>query len=110
MNSRLVIQVNQQTVLQYDRNIRMPGKQRQFLDKMDVDMDHGFTLDGQLFNDPDSLQKGNYVALRLIQAIQDNNKGMINAMCAYLVTRFPELKTIGFEDYGKKVKINFSFD
>ena len=110
MKSRLVIQVNQQTVLQYDRNIRMPGKQRQFLDKMDVDMDHGFTLDGQHFNDPDTLQKGNYVAMRLIQAIQDNNKGMTNAMCAYLVTRFPKLKTVGFEDHGEKVKINFAFD
>lgn len=110
MKSRLVIQINQQTVLQYDRNIRLPGKQREFLDKMDIDMTHGIALDGQKCINPDKSQRRGYVAMRLIQAIHNSDKGMINAMCAYLVTRFPKLKTVGFEEQGEKVKINFSFD
>jgi hypothetical protein len=110
MKTRLVIQVNQKMVLEYERNIRLPGKQREFLDKMDIDMDHGIALDGQQYINPDKSQRRGYVAMRLIQAIQNSDKGMINAMCAYLVTRFPNLNTIGFEDYGEELIVNFAFD
>jgi hypothetical protein len=110
MKSRLVIQVNQKMVLEYDRNIRLLGKQREFLDKMDIDMVHGIALDGQQCIDPDRSQRRGYVAMRVIQAIQNSDNGMINAMCAYLVTRFPNLHTIGFEDYGEELIVNFTFD
>lgn len=110
MRSLLVIQLNQQTVLEYDRNTRLPGKQRGFLDQMDIDMNHGIVLERQRYANPDRLQRGSYVAMKLIQAIQTNDNSMVNAMCAYLVNRLPDLNQIGFEESEEEITVNFHFD
>ena len=50
MNPTLEIILNGDTVIEYQRNIRLPGKQREFLDIMDIDMDDGINLDGEVIN------------------------------------------------------------
>lgn len=96
--------------MEYDRNTRLPGKQREFLDKMDFDMDAGIYFDDKRYDKPDTLQRGKYVAIKLIQAVQANNHGMINAMCAYLINRLPELNRVTAEENGEDVAINLIFD
>lgn len=106
----LEVLVNQQKVLEFNRNSRLPGKQREFLDKMDFDMDEGFYIDDKRYDNPDILQRGNYVAIKLLQAIQNNNQGMMNAMCAYLVNRLPGLNQIAIEESGEEVTIKLHFE
>ena len=110
MRSMLQIYLDKTIVMEYDRNVRLPGKQREFLDKMDFDMDQGIRIDGKCYEYPDALQRGKYIAMRLLQAIQTNNRGMINAMCAYLVNRFPSLNQITAEENNETVTINLHFD
>jgi hypothetical protein len=106
----LEIQVNKEIVMEYDRNTRLPGKQREFLDKMDFDMDAGIYFDDKRYDNPDTLQRGKYVAMKLIQAFKANNHGMINAMCGYLTNRLPSLLQISLEERGEEVTINLTFD
>jgi len=110
MRSMLEIQVNKKTVMEYDRNTRLPGKQREFLDKMDFDMNAGIYFVDKHYDNPDALQRGKYVAMKLIQAIQTNNHGMMNAMCAYLINRLPELNRLTVEENVEEVAINLIFD
>jgi hypothetical protein len=110
MKPMLEVIVNKTVVMEYDRNVRLPGKQREFLDKMDFDMDQGICFDGKCHVQPDVLQRGKYIAMNLTQAIQTNNRGMINAMCAYLVNRLPSLNQITAEESNGAVTINLRFD
>lgn len=110
MRSMLEILVNKQIVMEYDRNARLPGMQRGFLDKMDLDMDEGIEFNNKHYDNPDTLQRSKYVAMKLLQAIQTNNHGMVNAMCAYLINRLPKLNQISAEKTGEEVEIYLIFD
>jgi hypothetical protein len=110
MGSALEISLDNSIVMKYDRNTRLPGKQREFLAKMDFDMNEGINLNGKHYVSPDIVQRGQYVAINLIQAIQKNNRSMITAMCAYLVTRLPTLNQVIAEDNDDEVTINLYFD
>ena len=73
-------------------------------------MNEGIRFDGKYYEHPDVLLRGTYIAMHLIQAIQTNNRGMINAMCAYLVNRLPGLNQIAAEENNGEVTINLRFD
>ncbi|WP_455206955.1 hypothetical protein [Kaarinaea lacus] len=110
MRSTLEILLDSTVVMEFDRHARLPGKQREFLIKMDNDMDQGIELDGKHYPDPDILQRGKYVAVNLVHAIQVKNRSMMIAMCAYLVTHLPTLKQIVAEQTAEIMTIKMNFD
>ena len=108
MSSKLVVVINGQAVIEYDRNKRLPGHQREFLDKMDVDMQQGIEINGEQIPDPDLKSRAKYVAIHLINAIV--NDGMIAAACAYLANRLPELKQIKVNEQNEAFSFDLVFD
>jgi hypothetical protein len=121
MNNVLVVTINGQSMLEFNRSKPLPGLQRRFLDKMDQDMDRGVTLGGLTIDQPDLLQKAQFVAINLIGAIRDNEEQLAAAMCTYLANRVPDLKQVKAiekvgetfidlvfdQDYVKEVKVDF---
>lgn len=106
----LSIYINGKKVLDYDKNARQPGKQRQFIDSMDLDMDEGIDINGEIISSPDKMQRANYVAMNLLYGIEHNSEGMIGATCGYLANRVPELKEIrSIEDNGE-ITMNLIFN
>lgn len=106
----LSIYINGKKVLDYDKNARLPGKQRQFIDSMDLDMDEGIDINGEIISSPDKMQRANYVAMNLLYGIEHNSEGMIGATCGYLANRVPELKEIrSIEDNGE-ITMNLIFN
>lgn len=110
MNVKLIVALNGQDVIEYDRNVRLPGHQRQFLDKMDLDMDEGVTMNGQFSAKPDLGVRAQYIAMHLVQALLKDNEAMISAMCAYLATRMPDLKKVKADEQGENVSIDLVFN
>ena len=110
MGPKLQVLLNRSIIMEVDRNIRLPGKQREFLIKMDFDMEEGIRINDEYYEHPDTLQKGKYIAMQLLQAIRTNNHSMINAMCAYLVKRLPTLAQIAAEENNDTVTIELRFD
>ncbi|MEX2367639.1 MAG: hypothetical protein WD601_13635 [Pseudohongiellaceae bacterium] len=110
MQSLLNLQIDGETVLEFDRNTRLPGPQRDFLDKMDEDMDRGIQLADESIREPDTLQRAHYVALQLLRAYQENNQSMIAATCAYLVQRVPALNTIKVEQAARDSQLRLILD
>jgi len=110
MPTMLSIYVNGKKVLDYEKNARQPGKQRQFLDNMDLDMDEGIEINGEMIPSPDKMQRANYVAMSLLYGIEKNSDGMISATCGYLVNRLPELKQIRSVEEGDEITMDLIFN
>lgn len=105
MRSLLELKIDGRVVLEFDRNTRIPGRQRNFLDKMDEDMDRGIQLADVRIPNPDQLQRARYVAMHLLQAFQHDNESMIAATCAYLTRRLPDLKQVEVETGGQETTL-----
>ena len=110
MPTKLSIYINGNKVLDYKKNEREPGLQRRFLDGMDLDMDKGVELNGEIIHEPDKMQRTNYVAMSLLYAIENESEGMISATCGYLTNRLPELKQIRATENGEEVTLDLIFN
>lgn len=110
MSNQLLVLINGTKALDYDKNTRQPGKQRQFLDAMDLDMDEGIELNDERIASPDKMQRANYVAMNLLYGIEKKNKGMILATCGYLANRLPELKQISAIEKGNEITMELIFN
>lgn len=110
MPSKLRVVYNGSEVYEYEKNTRHPGKQRQLLDNMDLDMDEGIEIDGDFISSPDKKQRAQYVAMSLLYGIQMKSEGLISAACGYLVTRLPDLKQIRAIEDDEVVTMELIFD
>ena len=110
MSTMLSIYVNGKKIIDYDKNARQPGKQRQFIDSMDLDMDGGIEINGEIISSPDKTQRANYVAMNLLYGIEQNSEGMISATCGYLANRVPELKQIRSVEEKGEVTMDLIFN
>lgn len=110
MQNLLKVNIDGEVVFEFDRNTRLPGRQRDFLDKMDEDMDRGIELADRHISQPDSLQRARYVAMHLLQAFNENNQPMITATCAYLVQRVPGLNTVKIKHVADETHLQLILD
>ena len=110
MGDKLYIELNGASVLEYDRNIRLPGHQRRFLDKMDADMAEGIKLAGQAIDEPNPIQRAQFVAVQLMNALQENDEGLIAATCAYLANRYPDMRRVVAREQGDNVSLDLVFN
>lgn len=110
MPTMLSIYINGNKVLDYERNQREPGQQRRFLDGMDLDMDEGIEVNGEMIDSPDKMQRAHYVAMSLFYGIENKSEGLISTTCGYLVNRLPELKQIRATEDGDEMTLDLIFD
>ena len=110
MSEKLYIELNGASVIEYDRNIRLPGHQRRFLDQMDQDMSEGIELAGQPVAEPDPVQRAQFIAIQLINAMQQNEEGLIAATCAYLANRFPHMRKVVAREQGDNISLDLVFN
>ncbi|HIO93567.1 MAG TPA: hypothetical protein EYG68_12115 [Leucothrix mucor] len=99
--NKLHVIVNGISILEFDRNKPLPGHQRRYLDQMDVTMDAGIRLGDDDIENPNTLQRAQYIANSLINALFKENYDLGIAMCTYLAKRIPDLlqiKAIGEEN------------
>ena len=110
MPETLSVFINGKKILDYDKNSRQPGKLRQFLDNMDLDMDAGIEINDEMISSPDKMQRANYVAMSLLYGIENKSDGMISATCGYLANRLPELKQVRSVEEGNQIVMDLIFN
>ena len=110
MTNQLSIYINENKVFVYDKNTRLPGKQRKFLDGMDLDMDTGIKLNNEMIGSPNKMQRANYVVMSLLYGIETKSEELVAATCSYLANRLPELKQINAIEKGDEVTLNLIFN
>lgn len=96
--------------LEYDREQPLPAQQRQYLEKMDEKMNAGITLGGQTVVDPDTIQRAQFVAQNLAQAIKTDRESMALALTSWLASRLPELKQVKLGDAEAGIRIELVFN
>ncbi len=99
----LTILVDQQPQLEFDRSQGLPDHQLAGLERMDVQMDTGIQAGDRWLEQPDRLQRAQFVAVQLVEALQQGNDALAAASCAYLATRLPDLQQV------KAVRIDGGF-
>ncbi|MCK4742305.1 MAG: hypothetical protein KAT25_00645 [Sulfuriflexus sp.] len=102
--------VNGESQIEYDRDKPLPEKQLEYLDKMDQEMDSGFELAGEQIKEPDLLQRAQFVAGYLAQAIFGENDQMIAASCSWIAVRLPDLKQVKISQDDDQISIDLVFD
>lgn len=112
MSEKLVVLLNGEALIEYDRSIELPEKQRQYLDRMDSQMDAGIMLGDEKVENPDQQQRAQFVALTLINALQQDNDAVIAAMNSYLAIRMPDLKQVkaDIDQDTRRVMFDLIFD
>lgn len=109
MPQQIEVSVNQQVLLTFDSQPRLAGKQRQFLDNMDDDMDKGIDLAGESCKNPSDLEKAQYVAMRLMQGLDAEDKSLVSICCAYLGHRYPDLTVIKAKMHKDEIQMELLF-
>ena len=103
--------VNGIAILEYDRGKPVPGHQRQYIDNMDSTMDAGIKIGDDHITNPNPMQKAQFVANSLINALYKENYAVATAMCTYLAKRIPDLKQVkAAGDNEKDMSIELVFD
>jgi len=111
MSSLVVVHINGESQLEYDRNKPLTDSQTSYLDKMDQDMDQsGITIDNRLIQHPSIQEKAQYVAMIMARAIKDGNEATSAATCSYLATRLPDLKQVKIIDKDHELGFDLIFD
>ena len=112
MSDSMVVLVNGEALFEYDRTKPLPENQRQYLDRMDRQMDDGITLGNEAIEKPDQQQRAQFVAFTLVTAIQQDNEAVIAAMNSYLAVRYPDLKQVkaDTDQNSNKVMFDLIFD
>lgn len=110
MSLKLTVFINDTPVIEFDRNVRLPGKQHQYLDRMDADMDGGIDLNGERIENPDEKDRARFVAMTMIRSIDADNEAMIAATCSYLATRQPDLKEVRANEDGENMMMDLVYD
>ena len=112
MSESMVVLLNGEALIEYDRTKELPEKQQQYLDRMDRQMDDGIILGDEQIENPDQQQRAQFVAFTLINAIQQDNDAVIAAMNSYLAIRYPDLKQVkaDMDQNTKRVMFDLIFD
>lgn len=114
MNSQtstvLAIVVNDQLMLQYDRNKELPTHQQEHLAKLDAKFEQGIELQGEKIDHPDAEQRAKYMALSLMEGIIYQEDARAAVSLAWLATRFPDLKQVQAEVDEQGTQFELIFD
>ena len=110
MSKLMAVLMNGDALIEYDRTKSLDQQQQRYLDKMDQEMDAGIVLAGQRIENPDALQRAQFVALTLAQALQADQEARIAATSSYLAQRLPDLKQVKVTVQNGETNIDLVFD
>ncbi len=72
-----------------------------FFQKMDSDMDKGWQISRDWVENPDTKQRCQIAADKLLTAINKENETLITLMAGYIISRMPGVKTVNIDTNGE---------
>ena len=106
----LVVILNASKVLEYNRNIELTDKQVTDLELLDKKLEKEFTQRSASKQTPSFQDKATLVANMLIAALLQDDDPKIALSCAYLATRYRDLKQVKARTESDQVAIQLVFD
>lgn len=110
VKKKLVVVIDNETHIEYDREKPLPPHQIEYLDKMDAKMDQGIPQgSGHIFS-PDLRKKAEFVANQMVSALKSSNEQLAAATLAWLANRLPELQQVLAEEKDGQTEIRLVED
>ena len=78
--------------------------------KLDADMDRGWQMSRSWVDNPNAEQRCQIVADRILGAFEHENKKTLVLLSAYILSRFPQLKTLDISTNGDMQETSFEFE
>ena len=109
-SSLLVVTLNSNKVLEYNRGIALSKKQLKDLDVLEQKLNDHIPLNLRANRDAGPQDKATLVANMLITALLDEEESKAALTCAYLATRFSDLKQVNARTDSEHLAIQLIFD
>jgi len=90
----LIVQIDGEVVLEYDRRKPLNKRQKEDLFRIDAKLSQNVETDRQSLPQPNPLQFTEVVGCALVKALQIGNDQVTAAACAWLANRIPELRQV----------------
>jgi hypothetical protein len=110
MSEYLVVVLDGVSQLEYVRATALVPAQQDYLDRLDQKMDAGIELAGMHIQQPDALQRAQFIAVQLVQAVQAGNEAQAAVTCAYLANRIPDLQQVRASTRAGLLSFDLVFD
>jgi len=104
MNLKLIID-NEIMTLDIPDFVLQEGQE--FFHKLDNDMNQGWQMARQFVEKPNTLQRCQIVADRVLSALHTENKKSAVLLAGYVLNKFPELETIHVDTEGEPSNTRF---
>lgn len=82
----------------------------EFFAKMDRDMDRGWQMGPEFVEHPDTVQRCQIVANKLLTSHAVENALMVQLMAAYIVKRLPNVKAVNIDTGGEMLSTEFRYE
>lgn len=106
----LVVILNTNKVLEYNRHIPLSTNQLRDLEVLDQKLENSLKLDYPQNHGSSPQDKATYAANMLISALLNEDEPRIALTCAFLATRYSELKQIKASSQADQIAIELIFD
>ena len=80
----------------------------EFFNKMDADMDTGWQMSRSWVDNPDSVQRCQIAADRILTSVHTENEKMATLMAAYILKKFPNIDSVDIDTEGDITQTIFS--
>jgi len=84
-----------------------PQEMVEAFDKMDRDMDRGWQLGQRWVAEPNTLQRCQLAAAKLLTALETDNEGLALMMGGYILSRMPEVRRAIIDNNGEPEETRF---
>lgn len=110
LSSLLVVVLNSNKVLEYNRNVPLSSNQLRDLETLDQKLEDRLKSDKPQNRNPSPQDKATYAANMLISALLNEEESKTAITCAFLATRFNELKQVKANTESNQIAIQLIFD
>lgn len=83
---------------------------KEFFDKMDRDMDAGWQMGPEFIENPDTINRAQIAASRLLIALENQNEAMVRAMSGYIVSRVRGVSAVRIDAGGQMLNTRIITD
>jgi hypothetical protein len=81
-----------------------------FFQKMDRDMENGWQMGPEFIESPDTAQRCQIAANKLLVSVSAQNQLLVQLMAGYILKRLPGIKTVEIDTAGEMLNTEFIFE
>ncbi len=109
-NTPFIVSLNSSKVLEYFRDRELTNKQIHDLEKAEKKLTSGIYFAGKFISSPSPQEKAVFMANQLAMALDEDNEAALAISCAYLATRYPDLKQLKLTNHEGQLSIELIND